>query len=442
MHADLITKLLASIAADNLVAFCGAGLSMASPSSVPSARTVAAETSEQYKLQTGVALPANAPTDLEVLSSFALARGDLRKLILQKLIRWQPFIRNPNDGHFALADFLGAQIIEFGISTNFDTLIELAAENLGEPLFEAALDGIEAGKALSHHPLLKIHGCCRRDKDQTLWCRQQLDETTIKNRVSASKTWLQGQLKSKDLLFVGFWSDWDYLNHVIEDCIGATEPSLVVLVDPMDAAGLATKAPNLWAWANSGKFQFHHARASGAEFLDELRKEFSIKFLEQLLAQSSKTFTALTGKAVPAITFDKSKSSADFYALRRDYGGVPGNQIVRDKRPPNTSSQVGAMHLRLIAKGAKLDEPRFVLDGNRIRIVQGAGQVLSLVQSSFSQETPPPLPDQIVICAGAADDGGVPAHLLRSGTTPSIVRSPAGGARWVTNEIAIADLKL
>jgi len=335
---------------------------------------------------------------------------------------------------------LDLKIVQFGISTNFDTLVEMAAEGLGEPLFEAALDGSEAVKALPHQPFLKIHGCCRRDKDETLWCRQQLTENTIKTRIDSSKTWLNGQLKSKDLMFVGFWSDWDYLNTIIEDCIVATEPSLVVLVDPMDAAGLKAKAPNLWNWANSGKFLFLHERESGADVLDELRKEFTIKFFEQLLAQAETTFITMTGKAVPPTSFDRSKTSIDFYAMRRDYVGIPDTQIVREKHPSNSSAQIGAIHLRLLAKGATLDEPRFVLGVDRLRVVQGAGQALSLVQKLFAGETPPSQPDQFVICAGAADDGGVPAHLVRGGSPPSVVRASGGGARWLTSEMAIAQL--
>ncbi len=207
MDANLLTKLLASIAADNLLVFCGAGLSMAHPSSVPSARTLAADAAQSYELETGVTLPTGATNDLEILSAFAHSRGELRKLLLQKFIRWQPFVRHPNRGHYALADFLGARIIQFGISTNFDVLIESAAEALGEPQFEAALDGGEAARPLPHHPLLKIHGCCRRDKVQTLWCQQQLNEEPIKARIASSKAWLQAQLNAKDLIF-GFLSDF------------------------------------------------------------------------------------------------------------------------------------------------------------------------------------------------------------------------------------------
>src|SRR5690242_18160559 len=115
MDATLLTKLLGSIAADNLVVFCGAGLSMASPSKVPSARAVADQTAKKYVLQAGVTLPTGADSDLEILSSFALGRGELRKLMLRKLVEWHPFLRDPNAGHFAVADFLGAKILQFGI---------------------------------------------------------------------------------------------------------------------------------------------------------------------------------------------------------------------------------------------------------------------------------------------------------------------------------------
>lgn len=436
MNPTLLTKLLGSIAADNLVVFCGAGLSMAAPSKVPSARTVADTTSQKYVSVTGATLPAGANADLEILSDFSLGRGELRKLMLKRLIEWHPFVRDPNPGHFAVADFLGAKIIQFGISTNFDVLVEQAAENLGESKFDAALDGNDAAQVRPHQPFLKIHGCCRLEVDETLWCKQQLLEPKISARITASKAWLQTQLRGKDLLFVGFWSDWDYLNHVIEDCVVRTDPALVVLIDPMDAAGLQAKAPKLWAWANNGRCQFYHERASGADFLDELRKEYSIKLLEQLLAASAAVFTAQTGNPPPAFSFDRSKTSTDFYSMRRDFEGVPGNRIARDKRHSPHSGLLGAIHLRLLAKGATLSEPRFLLAGDRIRLVQGAGRVLSLVKKDFASEPPPSPPDQIVICAGADDDGGVPSHIVRGASTASVVRPTGGGANWITGQMA------
>ena len=441
MDPVLLTKLLGSIASDNLVVFCGAGLSMAKPSELPSARAVANNVAAKYCSVTAAVLPANADSDLEVLASFALSRGELRKLMLQKLVEWYKFTRKPNAGHFAVADFLGARIVEFAISTNFDTLIEVAAEDLGEPLFEAALDGKEASRASPHHPLLKIHGCCRRNKEETLWCREQLLTPPLKDRIESSKIWLNAQLRGRDVLFIGFWTDWDYLNSVIEDCIRSSEPALVVLVDPLDSSALQCKAPELWNWANSGRFQFHHERISGADFLDELRKEFSILFLEQLLAEARPTFCALTGSSSsPPFSFDRTKTSADFYSLRRDYTGISSTNIVREKIPSALCAQVGAMHLRLISKGAVLEIPRFVLSGKRIRLVQGAGQVLSLVKNRFAEESAPPIADEVVICAGAADDGGVPAHLVRGAASPSIVRSSGLSAKWLTSEMAVAEL--
>src|SRR5436190_9820610 len=106
MDGELASRLLGSIAADNLVIFCGAGLSMAPPSSLPSARQVAMDCFPKYEQAIGARLPPNAREDLEAQCQFAFGRGELQKLFLAKLVTWRPFFRNQNKGHAAVADVL------------------------------------------------------------------------------------------------------------------------------------------------------------------------------------------------------------------------------------------------------------------------------------------------------------------------------------------------
>ena len=51
MTPETITRLLASMNAGRLLVVCGAGLSMAPPSSLPSARTVAERCFDKYRLE-------------------------------------------------------------------------------------------------------------------------------------------------------------------------------------------------------------------------------------------------------------------------------------------------------------------------------------------------------------------------------------------------------
>ena len=134
MNEDLASLLLGSIAADNLVLFCGAGLSMAPPSAVPSARQLSIDCFSKYERAIGAALPGDIRENLEAQCKFAFNRGELEKLFLEKLVMWRPFVRNPNKGHKTVADFLATRALRFSVTTNFDTLVEQAAENLGEDL--------------------------------------------------------------------------------------------------------------------------------------------------------------------------------------------------------------------------------------------------------------------------------------------------------------------
>src|ERR1051325_10124263 len=120
MDDHLASLLLGSIAADNLVVFAGAGLSMAAPSSVPSARQLATDCFAKYEKAIGTSLPPNTRDDLEAQCKFALDRGELQKLFLDRLVDWRPFFGNPNKGHKTLADLLATRALRSGVTTNVD----------------------------------------------------------------------------------------------------------------------------------------------------------------------------------------------------------------------------------------------------------------------------------------------------------------------------------
>ena len=157
---------------------------------------------------------------------------------------------------------------------------------------------------------------------------------------------------------------------------------------------------------------------SGAEFLDDLRRRYSIRFLNDMMA--------LGGTA----RFMPSTSSPDAAALRRDTCGIPVGRPIRNKRTDDRMEVVARIHDQLRSRGAALEDDHYVLDGRTIRVINGGGRMLNSVRSLYNIEPPTREPDY-TICAGAVDDGGAPPHLLRSTATPSLVR-PGSTASWVT----------
>ncbi|MEY2536443.1 MAG: hypothetical protein QOG67_183 [Verrucomicrobiota bacterium] len=415
---------------------------MASPSSLPSARQVAMDCFPKYEQAIGTSLPPVAREDLEAQSKFAFDRGELQKLFLAKLVVWRPFFRNPNKGHAAVADVLATGAVRSAITTNFDFLVEQAAEQLGEDVFLSALDGVEAVAIRPHQPYVKIHGCARRDPDNTLWCKEQITPgSPLQLRIESCKTWLRANLVAKDLVLVGFWSDWDYLIDIFEHCIIGIEPRLVVVVDPQSTANLQTKAPALWAWATNGDQEFRHAQESGADFLEELRRRISFQILEGVINGAKTAYEVLTGKSYArGSTFDATLSTDELYSLRRDIEGKPPTSIARAKSPTSAMQLIGTIQMRLVEAGATFEGARFVLNSKRIRVLQGAGEVLSLIKKKFEAEQSP-LAADVVICVGAREDGGAPASIVRGASALTIIK-PATASNWLTDEQAVLDLAI
>lgn len=439
MTDDLAATLLSAIETDRLVVLCGAGLSMAPPTSLPSAWRLSNSCAGQYAAITGIDLPADIRDDLEKLAEHFKSRNELQSLLIQKLISWDVFKKNPNAGHQALGDFLVSGIIELVVSTNYDILIELSATALGEPDFRAIIDQSELNRGHSaHRPLLKIHGCSERSRDDTVWCVSQLNEEPLLSRIPLLRDWLKERLKGSDLLVLGFWSDWSYLNKLLADSVSLAEPRNVIVVDPVAPAVLETKAPELWKWAHEPAVRFTHEQASAAEFLDELRKRFSKQFIIRLLKESISTFNVRFGNP-PAVLTDipEALSAQDLYDLRRDACGKPSGEVARTKRPEGSQALFGAMHLYLRAKGGTLNGSQFVLAGERVRLIQGAGQLLSSVRSRFGDEPPQPDGATITVCVASKDDGGVPTHIIRGGRVGGIVRGGTSGA-WMTDDQLVA----
>ena len=427
---------MASIKTDRLVIFCGAGISMAQPSRVPSGAELAQNCSRQYNLITGAAVSGDARQDLERLAAFFFQNTTTFSLFIEHLIPWHRFRRDPNRGHSAVADFLACGVIDFAVTTNLDALVEVAAEQLGEHDFLAALDGEEANRARPHQPYLKMHGCGIRDRDNTLWTSAQLDTEPINSRIETAANWLRGHLIQRDVLVIGFWSDWGYLNEVLVNCVSESRPSMVVLVDPEERDRLEEKAPQLWAWAHHEGVEFQHVQESGNEFLEDLRHRFSRQMLLTCFENSRDRYVVLTGETCDQLlALDPTISTEDLYALRKDFSGVPSTNIVRKKTHDAGMLLIGAIHILLMSRGAQLDGSVYIFAEMRIRLINGNGDLISYVQNEFRSEPALQPPVHIVICINAQEDGGVPSDVIRGKTESSIVR-PTSESEWHTLESA------
>jgi hypothetical protein len=359
----------------------------------------------------------------------------LVQVFVRRIVPWSELVAEPNSGHQAIADLLLTSAADVAVSTNYDQLIEMSAWNFGAD-FTASLDGNDANvHSGSHRPLLKVHGCSNRDRDHTVWTRQQIATDPIQTRIRSSAAWLAANLREKDLLVVDFWSDWSYLNEVLETCLASAHPAAVVAVDPASSSELEAKAPGLWSIFHSGGITFQHEQASGAELLNELRAHFSHRFLRIMLMDAKGAFETKFSIFCPETLLDTDGMSVDeLYAWRRDAEGQRGGRPARLTVPGPNCQSVGFFHLALRHLGAVREGVFYRFRGELIRIVNGAGRWLSDVKEHFSHEAPIPPEVDKVFCVGA-DDLGVPSHILRGGGSTTVVR-PAGRGTWLDSASA------
>lgn len=436
MDDSVAQLLLGSIQQDRLVFLCGAGLSMAPPSQVPSATELAEQCAQEYDRRAlPKPLPVAARKDLEKLANFFLANDQLG-FFIDELVPWDLFCGDPNPGHETIADFITCGASFCAITTNFDILIEKAAQALGEKAFRAALDADETNVGRSHRPLLKIHGCFHQP-DYTLWSCDQLDGSRadevskkLQERVAKSRAWLKSNVPRRQLVLVGFWSDWKYLNTVLIESVRDIHDANILLVDPLPEAELKAKAPELWAWANGFGPRFRHVEEKAEVFLGELQQLFSRYLLERVLKAAAELAPGVCGDfSVVSGALGRLDTSA-LYAIRRDFAGVPSGKVAKWKEPKDSMHAVGKAHLGMLSSGAKLDGSSYVTGaGKRVRVVNGWTLPMSKVKSEYSSEPAKATPDDYVICAAVDSDAGHPS--IMPPATPSIVR-PGSTAEWLT----------
>lgn len=419
--------------ANRLVVICGAGLSIPAPSNLLSAVEVSRVCFDQYQ---PLPLPAAMRDDIDLLAGHFYASHEFGTVFMGRLVPWNSLVGVPNVGHAAVADFLISRAVYAVLSANFDPLIEQAA-HAHKIAMIGALDGREALQFTNDsNPLIKFHGCLVRDRPNTLWTQAQLGTAPIQDRVSTCSDWMRLQLPGKDLVVIGFWTDWGYLNNVIADALNAGDFNSVTVVDPSDSATLEAKAPELWDMLNAGTANFVHVRGSGAEALEELRVAFSRFWLTRFYALGKALVEAV---GLPYADIEPDMTCEDSYMCRCDAEGRPYNFAAQKKTPSADGAQAAFFHHLLIQAGADRDGAWYILAGRRIRIVNGGGQGLNSVRERYKEPPASKQPD-IVVCAGAIDLP-TPGLVISSGAGLSVVRpAPGAGPRWLTVEQARAEL--
>ncbi|MCP1913345.1 hypothetical protein J2R96_005825 [Bradyrhizobium elkanii] len=425
----IITELLGSIEANRLMLLCGAGLSLPSPSNLLPAWKVA-EICYEKRCDIEV-LPEALHYDLDALAGHFHQAGHFKDQFLG-LVPWAELLGEPNAGHAAVSDLLIARAAHSTLSANFDPLIETWAKTRKVDL-RGALDGAQAMEyTAATSPLLKFHGCLDRDRDATLWTQRQLDEAAVQQRIQSIKSWLAINLPGKDLLIIGFWTDWGYFNAVLADAVAVGGIGRVLVIDTASTDALQTKAPGLWGHLSAGT-HFTHIVGSGDAALQELRTAFSKVW--------ARRFFKLAQPMAPGIPAPDPSGwlGEELYDLRRDAEGMPYNRAAKQKIPAAEAAQAALAHVLLTQANATREGAWYRLNDKTIRVVQGGGQSLSTVRERYDEPTALASPD-IVICAGAVDLN-LPAKVIPAGAGASMVRpAKGGGSKWLTLEQARAEL--
>jgi hypothetical protein len=420
-----------SLDAGNLVILAGAGLSIPAPSRLMSAVRVAEHCYDQYlPIQQ---LPAHMRGDIDALAGHFFGQNAFAYFI-DRLVPWDALAGEPNAGHAAIGDFLLTSASYAVLSANFDSLIEDWCKR-HKVAFRAALTGQQAGAyAATARPLLKFHGCMDLDRDNTLWTIGQIDAEAPAARIASCRQWMEQNLPQKDLLIIGFWTDWGYLNQVLANLLDNQQPVSVTVIDPSDAAALEVKAPGLWAIL-AGLPGFTHIQMSSDEALSELRAEFSKVWVRRLLAKGRPLYEHAIGACAAEHLACPDLDVDNLYALRQDAEGTSYMKAARLKEPSNEAGQVAFARMLLSDAGAAPEGSWFRLNNRTVRVVNGQGQTLGNAQETHDEPASLGTAD-IVICANAFN-GGLPGRLVHGEGDKRVTRQSRGGASvWMSLEQA------
>jgi hypothetical protein len=433
---DGVGIVLDSILSDRLAVLAGAGLSMAPPSSLPSAAHIAAEAKKKYDATYGSTRPALA-VSVDEKADFFFQKGELASTYFKRLIDKDAFAGPPNGGHSAIADFLLTRGLQTAVTTNVDGMIETAGQLLLGQI-GVGIDGLSvAGLAPDVSPLLKIHGCRTSDPSNMVWAHGQVLASPVKERLASSAGWLAQRLLDRDLLVVGYWTDWDYLNEVLEKSLGAVSPARVIVVDPTDTATFGAKAPTLYALSQKAKLDHGHVQASGAEFLSAVRKEFSRTYIRRALHAGAGEYTSWSGSVPDPAWLEPTVTDNEvLWRIRRDLEGCAPQEPAKTREPAD-EPMVGLTILQLRAAGALEEGSYWTLNGYRIRVIRTPNRSLHSVQARFARELAPPVAPDLVIAVGA-DSSALPCNIARGAGSGTITRG--AGLKWMTRIEGLQEL--
>lgn len=385
-------------------------------------------------------LSAELRDDVDALAGHFFDQTTFHSYFVERLVPWGRLAGQPNDGHATVGDFLLTGAAYASLTANFDTLVEQWCSSLKVPI-RGALDGIEANAYASEcSPLVKFHGCMHLDRTNTLWTKGQLEEDTPAQRMDSCRAWMEQHLPQKDLLLVGFWTDWGYLNEVLEGLLAHQHPGSVTVIDYGATADLQLKAPQLWAILSSLP-SFTHVQMSSDEALRELREEFSKVWIRRLLAKGGSLYEDTVADCPAKHLACPDLTAADLYDLRRDAEGNSYMTAARLREPSDEAGQVAYTRMLLADANAEVDGAWFKLNERSIRVVNGRGRTISKVQQDYD-EPPSMRAADVIICANAFD-GGLPGHVIRGGGDMRVTRQSRGGpSEWMTLDEARAEFDL
>ena len=434
---DGIQKAVDAVIANRLALLCGAGLSMAQPSSIPSAAQLAESAKAQYDAQFGPERDP-LPEPIDDQAQFFFAREELYTVYLRTYIDTHAFSSRPNMGHYAIADLLFVRGISTTVSTNVDMLIENSGNMLNGHIGAGISRDEVARITPEKSPLLKVHGCWNRP-ESTIWATAQTREEPFRSRLDACSQWLGVRLLDRDLLIVGYSSDWNYLNRVLESTIGTVNPARVIVVDPCESREFAEKAPMLYELGRRASTEFCHVRCSGDEFLNSLRVNFSRMFIRRVLRAGHRAYVDIIGEAPEDHWLEPtSDQPQELWQLRRDLEGCRPNEPSTMRDPPD-EPLLGLTILQLRARGATPMGSLWCIDDRTIRILRAPNSLLHDVEAIYSRETAPPVSPDVVVAVGA-EAVSLPTSVARASRSDSIVRGSA--AIWLSRDGAVEELSL
>lgn len=209
-QSDIPSRLNRAIENGNLVVFCGAGVSMASPADVPSwgqfNEILLSEL--KSKSRSALDLPDDLSEALDHLSIDDVGYRDFSDALVRSFAGESYFSvvsvldgTEPNANHLALVELARQGALKAIITTNFDTLIETAFQRVGEPLdvVTEASDLQRDDHGEDACVLYKIHGSA--DEESTL---VDTASQKIQGLPEAIRSQLQALYRDNHVFVIGY----------------------------------------------------------------------------------------------------------------------------------------------------------------------------------------------------------------------------------------------